>query len=165
MRHQNWHPADIIAALKKHGTSLAALSRKAGLSSSTLANALTRPWPKGELLIAQALDIPPDVIWPERYFDEKGEPIFRQMRQYQKEKPFFDFDQSISPPSPQPSPSRETGVEETSHTPPADPAQSPTLRGSPSVHAAHEFPSSGGAQLPYSGFCPRPPPPAAKSPS
>jgi Predicted transcriptional regulator len=41
MRHQNWHPADIIAALKKHGTSLAALSRKAGLSSSALANALT----------------------------------------------------------------------------------------------------------------------------
>ena len=71
MQHQNWPPADIIAALKKHGTSLAALSRKAGLSSSTLANALTRPWPKGELLTAQAPDIPPDVIWPERYFDEK----------------------------------------------------------------------------------------------
>ncbi|WP_204351786.1 helix-turn-helix domain-containing protein, partial [Klebsiella variicola] len=29
MRQQNWHSADIIAALKKHGTSLAALSRKA----------------------------------------------------------------------------------------------------------------------------------------
>ncbi|MGE8030239.1 helix-turn-helix domain-containing protein [Enterobacter mori] len=84
MRHQNWHPADIIAALKKNGTSLAGLSRKAGLSSSTLANALTRPWPKGELLIAQALDILPDVIWPERYFDEKGEPIFRQMRNTKK---------------------------------------------------------------------------------
>ncbi|EPW5459230.1 helix-turn-helix domain-containing protein [Enterobacter hormaechei] len=84
MQHQNWHPADIIAALKKHGTSLAALSRKAGLSSSTLANALTRPWPKGELLIAQALDIPPDVIWPERYFDEKGERVFRQMRNTKK---------------------------------------------------------------------------------
>ncbi|MCF8578994.1 helix-turn-helix domain-containing protein [Enterobacter ludwigii] len=84
MHHQNWHPADIIAALKKHGTSLAALSRKAGLSSSTLANALTRPWPKGEWIIAQALNIPPDVIWPERYFDEKGEPIFRQMRTTRK---------------------------------------------------------------------------------
>jgi len=40
--------------------------------------------PKGELLIAQALDIPPDVIWPERYFEEKGEPIFRQMRNTKK---------------------------------------------------------------------------------
>lgn len=84
MRHKNWHPVDIIAALKKQGTSLAALSRKAGLSSSTLANALSRPWPKGELLIAQALNVPPDVIWPERYIDEKGEPLFRQMRATRK---------------------------------------------------------------------------------
>ncbi|HCT4968188.1 TPA: helix-turn-helix domain-containing protein [Citrobacter koseri] len=84
MHHQNWHTADIIAALKKHGTSLAALSRKEGLSSSTLANALTRPWPKGELLIAQALNTSPEVIWPERYFDEKGNPVIRQMRTIRK---------------------------------------------------------------------------------
>jgi len=64
MDRQNWHNADIIAALKKRGTSLAALSRKAGLSSSTLANALNRPWAKGELLIAKALDTTPEVIWP-----------------------------------------------------------------------------------------------------
>lgn len=38
-----WHQADIIAGLRKKGTSLAALSRAAGLSSSTPANALTRP--------------------------------------------------------------------------------------------------------------------------
>lgn len=80
MNHQNWHNADIIASLKKRGTSLAALSRQSGLSSSTLANALTRPWPKGELLIAQALNISPEIIWPERYIDEKGNPIVRHMR-------------------------------------------------------------------------------------
>lgn len=39
----DWHPADIIAGLRKKDTSLAAESRKAGLSSSTLANALSRP--------------------------------------------------------------------------------------------------------------------------
>jgi lambda repressor-like predicted transcriptional regulator len=50
----DWHPADIIAGLRKKGTSLAAESRRNGLSSSTLANALTRPWPKGELIIARA---------------------------------------------------------------------------------------------------------------
>lgn len=50
---KDWHTADIIAALKKKGTSLAAESRNAGLSSSTLANALSRPWPKGEWLIAK----------------------------------------------------------------------------------------------------------------
>jgi Ner family transcriptional regulator len=48
----DWHPADIVAGLRKRGTSLAAESRRHGLSSSTLANALTRPWPKGELIIA-----------------------------------------------------------------------------------------------------------------
>ncbi|MBJ3814856.1 DNA-binding transcriptional regulator SfsB [Shimwellia pseudoproteus] len=63
----DWHPADIIAALRKRGTSLAAESRRAGLSSSTLANALTRPWPKGEMLIAKAIGVTPKEIWPSRY--------------------------------------------------------------------------------------------------
>ena len=42
----DWHPADIVAGLRKRGTSLAAESRRHGLSSST-------PW----------------VIWPSRYHD------------------------------------------------------------------------------------------------
>lgn len=71
MRHnqQDWHPADIIAALRKKGTTLAAQSRQAGLSSSTLANTLSRPWPKGEWLIADALNVHPAEIWPSRYYD------------------------------------------------------------------------------------------------
>ncbi|MCA6219617.1 helix-turn-helix domain-containing protein [Photorhabdus antumapuensis] len=64
----DWHPADIIAGLKKRGTSLAAISREAGLASSTLSNALHRPWPKGERLIAAALNCEPCEIWPSRYF-------------------------------------------------------------------------------------------------
>lgn len=71
LKVKDWHPADIIAGLRKRGTSLAAESRKAGLSSSTLANALSRPWPKDELLIAKALEIEPWVIWPSRYHDPK----------------------------------------------------------------------------------------------
>lgn len=65
--NENWHSADIIAGLRKKGTSLAAVSRAAGLASSTLANALTRPWPKGEFLIAGALGVHPSEIWPDRY--------------------------------------------------------------------------------------------------
>ncbi|HHE4685321.1 TPA: helix-turn-helix domain-containing protein, partial [Klebsiella pneumoniae] len=71
MENNDWHPADIIAGLRKKGTSLAAVSRSAGLSSSTLANALLRPWPKGEKLIADALSISPEIIWPSRYFDSE----------------------------------------------------------------------------------------------
>lgn len=67
MKNDDWHPADIIAGIRKKGTSLAALSRKAGLASSTLANALTRHWPKGEQLIAQELGVRPEQIWPSRY--------------------------------------------------------------------------------------------------
>jgi len=62
-----WHSADIIAALKKQGTSLSAVSRKSGLASSTLENALNRYWPKGERLIAEELGILPEEIWPSRY--------------------------------------------------------------------------------------------------
>ena len=74
-RQKDWHPADIIAALRKKGTSMAAVSRKAGLSSSTLANALTRPWPKGEWIIAEAIEIHPSKIWPSRYYDPETRQI------------------------------------------------------------------------------------------
>ncbi|EMJ9773761.1 MULTISPECIES: helix-turn-helix domain-containing protein [Morganella] len=77
----DWHPADIIASLKKRGTSMAALSRNSGLSSSTLANAIVRPWPKGEWLIADFLAIHPSEIWPSRYFDSiTGELLDRKRR-------------------------------------------------------------------------------------
>lgn len=69
----DWHPADIIAALRKRGTNLSALSRLSGLASTTLANALQRRWPKGEEIIAAALDCHPRDIWPSRY-PAPGEP-------------------------------------------------------------------------------------------
>lgn len=43
---EDWHHADIIAALHKRNITLSGLSRASGLSSTTLSNALTRPWPK-----------------------------------------------------------------------------------------------------------------------
>lgn len=65
----DWHAADIIAAVRKKGTTVAGLSRAAGLGDSTLANALTRPWPKGEKILAEAIGVEPWVIWPSRYHD------------------------------------------------------------------------------------------------
>lgn len=85
MKMTNWHPADIIAGLRKKGTNLADLSRRSGLSSSTLANALVRPWPKGEALIAQALNVSPEQIWPSRYLDKDGKPISRRFRRTDKD--------------------------------------------------------------------------------
>lgn len=79
-QRKDWHHADIIAALHKCNTSMAAVSRAAGLSSSTLSNALTRPWAKGERLIAEAIGVPACEIWPNRYFDSQGRAIPREMR-------------------------------------------------------------------------------------
>jgi len=67
MKKADWHPADILAALKKKGITLAELSRQSGYASSTLANTLVRPWTKGEQIIAAYLNLPPETIWPLRY--------------------------------------------------------------------------------------------------
>lgn len=72
----DWHPADIGAALRKEGWSMAELSRQAGLSSSTLKTALNRPYPKAELIIAAAIGVAPEVIWPSRYAKRHFKPVF-----------------------------------------------------------------------------------------
>ncbi|WKA62012.1 helix-turn-helix domain-containing protein [Pectobacterium aroidearum] len=73
MENNDWYPADIIASLRKKGTTLASVSRKSGLALSTLANALTRHWPKGERLIAEALNKRSEEIWPSRYQSDRNE--------------------------------------------------------------------------------------------
>jgi len=68
-QYKDWHKADILAAVRKVGLSMAALSRRHGLSDSTLSNALVRSWPRGERIIADAIGKEPWVIWPSRYHD------------------------------------------------------------------------------------------------
>jgi len=63
----DWHPADIVAEIRKAGTSLAALGRKNGLANTTLRNALDKPYPKAEQIIAQEIGVKPEEIWPSRY--------------------------------------------------------------------------------------------------
>ncbi|WP_214240928.1 helix-turn-helix domain-containing protein [Raoultella ornithinolytica] len=72
---ENWHRADILAAIKKRGGSLAQLSRENGLHERTLYNALERHWPKGERIIADFIGVPVRTIWPERYEKLGGEII------------------------------------------------------------------------------------------
>lgn len=65
---QDWHRADIVAALHKQGWSLRRLSLHHGYKSAgALKNALDRPWPKGERIIAGVIGLPPESIWPTRY--------------------------------------------------------------------------------------------------
>ena len=70
----DWHPADVLAALKKRGLSLAGLSVANGYHPTAAGKALKRAWPAMEAIIAAALGVAPATIWPTRY-DRSGEPI------------------------------------------------------------------------------------------
>jgi Ner family transcriptional regulator len=70
----DWHPADVLAALKKRGQSLAGLSVANGYHPTAAGKALKRPWPAMEALIGAALGLEPAQIWPSRY-DAEGQPI------------------------------------------------------------------------------------------
>lgn len=66
-RNKDMHRADIVAGLKKRGLSLAQLGIANGLSEHTVKNALDKKYDKGEQIIANALGLKPEQIWPSRY--------------------------------------------------------------------------------------------------
>lgn len=63
----DWHKADVIAELHKHGTTLRKLALERGCNARTFTKALRHPYPKAELLIASAIGVSPAQIWPSRY--------------------------------------------------------------------------------------------------
>lgn len=75
---KDWHRADVTAALKKVGWSVRALSRAHGLHPDTLSAALIRPYPKGEKIIADALGLTQQDIWPEREARRNFQPILHR---------------------------------------------------------------------------------------
>ena len=56
-----------MAELHKRDISLAQLALSLGLARGTIQNALHRPYPTAELVIANALEVKPHEIWPSRY--------------------------------------------------------------------------------------------------
>ncbi len=72
---KDWHPADVICALKKSGWSLRRLSLKNGYAPTSLRAALSKPWPRAERIIVEAIGthLRPEQIWPTRY-DARGRP-------------------------------------------------------------------------------------------
>lgn len=75
---KNWHRADIVAELKKRGWSVRQLSIQSDLHYSTLYAALVRPYPKAERIIANALELNPEEIWPERYAARAFKPTLKR---------------------------------------------------------------------------------------
>lgn len=64
---QDWHRADIKAALERKGWSLRRLSSHHGFAPGSLNAVLHKPWPRAEQLLAETLGVPPYRIWPSRY--------------------------------------------------------------------------------------------------
>lgn len=65
---EDWHPADVKAALHKRGITLSGLAEAHGLKgSSSFSAALVRSLPANEKRIADALGLHPKDIWPSRY--------------------------------------------------------------------------------------------------
>lgn len=73
---EDWHPADVLAALKKRGLSLAGVSVANGYHPTAAGKALRQPWPAMEKIVAEALALTPREIWPSRY-DSGGQPLPR----------------------------------------------------------------------------------------
>jgi Ner family transcriptional regulator len=63
----DWDRHHIIAELHRRGMSLRQLSFTHGYRRNTLRDALDRPYPKAESIIARALGTLPRRIWPSRY--------------------------------------------------------------------------------------------------
>ncbi len=77
VKEEDWHRADVISALHKRGWSIAALARAHDLGESTVRSALDKPYPKSERLIAEAIGVAPEVIWPKRYAARNFTPTLR----------------------------------------------------------------------------------------
>lgn len=63
----DWHPADIVAAIRKQELTLKELSIANGLTPRACATAMHRPYEKPEKVIAKQLGLHPKEIWPSRY--------------------------------------------------------------------------------------------------
>lgn len=69
-----WNRFDIIAAVRKRGSSLAGIARGVGLSRKSLSWALIRPHDRANRAIAAFLKVPPHELWPD-WFDASGQRI------------------------------------------------------------------------------------------
>lgn len=68
---EDWHPADIVAALHKRGLTLRDIARQHGLKdSSTLSKAMIQSYPAGERRLAEAAGVSVQEMFPSRYYSD-----------------------------------------------------------------------------------------------
>jgi lambda repressor-like predicted transcriptional regulator len=102
-QNREWDRFDIIAAVRKSGTTLAGVGRAVGLSRKSMSWALIRPHTRANLAIAEAIGQPPHVLWPQ-WFDASGEriaskPLHRSRRREPLTTRVRESNPTASPPS------------------------------------------------------------------
>ena len=75
---RDWHPADVKAALEKRGLSLRQLAIRHGYSH--FQRVLTTHWWAAEQIVAKALDLQAQEIWPSRYIAPRAKAIARTVK-------------------------------------------------------------------------------------
>ncbi|EGU39859.1 helix-turn-helix domain-containing protein [Vibrio scophthalmi] len=63
----DWHKADVKAELEKKGLTLKKLAVSNDLADGTLSNVFRVNYPKAQKIIADAIGVTPETIWPSRY--------------------------------------------------------------------------------------------------
>jgi len=64
---EDWHPAEVVCALRLKGWSLRRLAKSHGYHPGSFSPVLRSPWPRAERIIAEAIGLKPEQIWPSRY--------------------------------------------------------------------------------------------------
>lgn len=69
---KDWSSHYIVFRLRERGTSMRRLSRLNHYCANAASIAIKTPWPKMQQLIAQAIGVTPQEIWPSRYHEDGG---------------------------------------------------------------------------------------------
>jgi Ner family transcriptional regulator len=64
---RDWDKNKLLIALRQRDLTWAQLSRENGYPSAVLRTVTTKRWPKAERIVAEALGLTPQQIWPSRY--------------------------------------------------------------------------------------------------
>lgn len=70
----NWTKQRILFELRTRGVTASEIASKAGMSRFTIYGGLERPYPKVNELIAEAIGVPRQTIWPQ-FYDAEGNRI------------------------------------------------------------------------------------------
>lgn len=80
---EDWHPADIKAALAKKGYTFARIAREFGYQPPGPNRVLRSTWPVMEQIVADIIGLHPSDIWPSRY-DETRKPLKVDLKSFSR---------------------------------------------------------------------------------